>query len=514
METGITRNQMIQELTKSPHGNLSEYVGVGITAAREEPEFFAHLVAWNSLKGQIRDAKVALPVINLMVPVDEEFAENAYANMALLDPRNLLRAVRFMKVSNATAVDFKKQKGVDFRVKARPFNRVIERYLRHKEQNWARWEKLAVQHRRPLKELYALSHTKPNAMADLILFKGEAPNGTVFADIRNLKKMGPTEAAGTIIERRIPFLIAVGALGERIKDTTLVMAIIERMSPTELVTNTKMLEKLGVKTDPKLRAAYEEGLKRAATSKKTTFKATRAAEAMEDEGLKAKLQAVQEKQIAALGGVDGDWLVLGDKSGSMASCIEVARHVAGTLAKVVKGKVHLIFFDTQPRYIDATGKTYEELVKLTKGIQANGGTSIGCGLQYMLDKRENIDGIAIVSDGCENTTPQFAATYGKLAAMLGKEPPLYFYHVGQSHKYSLGGKAQAFYGELGLFLASLKSANIDPQIFELGDTVDYYSLPNLIQTMRVNRYALADEILAVPLLTLEGVLPVRVGASS
>jgi len=48
--------------------------------------------------------------------------------------------------------------------------------------------------------------------------------------------MSISEAAGVIIERRIPFLIAVGALGEKIKNKDLVLAIIERMSPTELIT--------------------------------------------------------------------------------------------------------------------------------------------------------------------------------------------------------------------------------------------------------------------------------------
>jgi len=59
--------------------------------------------------------------------------------------------------------------------------------------------------------------------------------------------------------------------------------------------------------------------------------------------------------------VDGNWLVLGDKSGSMSACIEVARHVSGTLAKFVKAKFHLVFFDTTPRHFDVTGKTYEEI---------------------------------------------------------------------------------------------------------------------------------------------------------
>jgi hypothetical protein len=511
MEKGLTRNEMITELTKSPHGALAEYVGVGLKAAVEEGEFFAHLIAWNGLKGQIRDAKVALPVIHLMQTREPEYEDNAYAHLAQLDPRNLVRAERLMKTSNATAVDFKKKYGADFHVKARPFYKMIERYLRHKESNWALWERVTVQHRKSMKELYALTRVKPSGMADAILFKGEAPTGTVFHDIRNLSKMSVVEAAGAIIERRIPFLIAVGALGARIKDGDLVLALIERMTPTELITNTKMLERLGVKTDPKLRAAYEQGLLRASLSKKTTFKATQAAEALEDEGLKEKLKAVQEKQIRALGGVEGDWLVLGDKSGSMSACIEVARHVAATLAKMVKGKIHLVYFDTQPTYIDATGMDYDTLLKKTKFVTANGGTSIGVGVSYITAKFQNVDGIAIVSDGCENTVPYFADAYRKLATVQGKEPTVYFYHLGREPK---GLRGLAENAELDRFSQSLKEKGIEVDTFSLGKTIDYYSVPNLAQTMRVNRFSLADEILETPLLKLEAVLPVKVGASS
>src|ERR1700693_4725634 len=95
METGITRNRIISELTKSPHGKLTEYLQIGQQAAKQEPEFFAHLVSWNQIKGQVRDAKVALPVVSLSVPFDSELAENPFAHIGLLGPRELLRAYRF-----------------------------------------------------------------------------------------------------------------------------------------------------------------------------------------------------------------------------------------------------------------------------------------------------------------------------------------------------------------------------------------------------------------------------------
>jgi len=53
----------------------------------------------------------------------------------------------------------------------------------------------------------------------------------------------------------------------------------------------------------------------------------------------------------------------------------------------------------------------------------------------------------------------------------------------------------------------MKNASQDLQVFDLPANLDYYSLPNLVATMRTNRYSLVDEIMAVPLATLASVLP-------
>jgi hypothetical protein len=479
MEKGLTKNEILATLSKSPHGKLEEYVPIGVRAAKEEPEFLAHLVAWNQVRGQIRDSKVALPVISLSVPTHNDFVQNALAHIALLDPRNLIRAVRFSKQLKAhtTAV-----------------RHLVYQYLTAREANWARWEKTAVQHRASLKELYALCRVKPSHMADAILFKGQRPRGSVFEAIHNLRSMSPSEAAGTIMERRIPFLIAKGALGERAKEPELVLALIDRMSPTELVTNSKLLEGLGIKTVPALRAAYEQALGKAATSKKATLKTTQAAEAIEDEGISQKLRDLQEKQIASLGGVDGNWLVLGDKSGSMSQAIEVSRMVSATLAKMVKGNVHLVFFDTTPRYTNVTGKTYEEIKELTKHVVAGGGTSIGCGLLAIVEKHLEVDGIAIVSDGGENTIPYFHGVYAAYSQATGRQVPVYLYRTA---------------GDSNHFSTYMKNYGFDVQVFDMTGTVDYYSLPNMVQTMRTQRYSLVDEIMEQRLLTLEDVFAER-----
>src|SRR5271156_3582993 len=97
-ETGITKNQIIAELHRSPHGKLDEYVKVGKAAARQEPEFFAHLIAYDRIKGQVRDAKVALPIVSLAVDsFPAEFEDSSLAHVALLGPRELERAYRLAR---------------------------------------------------------------------------------------------------------------------------------------------------------------------------------------------------------------------------------------------------------------------------------------------------------------------------------------------------------------------------------------------------------------------------------
>lgn len=478
METGLTKNQIISELTRSPHGDLTQYSPIGLKAAHEDPNFFAHLIAWNERKGSIRDAKVALPVLALTSPLlehDAELRDNALAHVVSLDPRNLVRAVRFSK-------------GQPVR-RRRLLYRTVERYLRDREASQPRFERVAVQHRASLQELYALLHIKPAEVAAKILFEGKKIG--IFADVDALKNMAPDEIAGTIMRKRIPFLTAMGALGAKAKDPSVVQALIGAMSPTELVTNSKMLERLGVKSTPSLRAAYEVGLQKVAKSDKATLKTTAAALAIGG-STGEKLLGVQEKQLDNIA-VEGDWLVLGDKSGSMREAIETARHVAAILARVAKGKVHLVFFDNHPAYADVTGFDLDKITELTKRVMASGGTCVGCGLVQLMDAKIEVDGIAIVSDGGENQPPAFREAHASYTARFGKDVPVYFYKVK---------------GDSDTLTGNCERNGLPLHTFDLRGGVDYYSLPNIIQTMRTNRYGLVQEILDTPLLRLEDVFKI------
>jgi hypothetical protein len=490
------RNRLVASLLRIQHTEkdsnekrdnvtkLSAYFTDGLRAATTDSDLFAHFIAWNSAHGKVRDARVALPVIALRrtEKADADLAENAVSALLMLSPRDLVRSYDFSKYLTKCGEHIHGGH-------RRMLETGIKRYLQERENHPIWWDRTALQHRDSLKRLYRLSHVKPSGRAQRILFD-EKYGKTVFGVVAQLKSMPPKEAAGAILEHAIPFQVAIGAVAKA-KDKDVLLALIEGMSGNQLVTNTAMLERLGVMSDSVLRAAYDAGVERAKKDKKTeALKTTRATASVKDERVKAKLAGLQEAKTKQLGSIDGDWLVLGDRSGSMRQSVEVARQVASLIAERVSGKVHLVFFNDSPIAFDATGKTYATILAETRRVIADGSTSIGCGLDYILSRGIAVNGIAIVSDGGENKHPLFPDVYKRYRQVMAFEPPCYLFHVP---------------GEGNALTPTCQQAGIGLETFDLGRNVDHYSLPNLVGTLRANRYAFFQEVLDTPLLTFNTV---------
>jgi hypothetical protein len=499
----FNRQDLITHLTKSKHGDFNSYKTFGIPATQHDPEFLAHLITWNLVKGEIRDSKVALPVIALrnLERTDAVYAENAVANLMSLDPRNLYRAYSFNKIMSADKLTIAGGH-------RRMLENALKTYLEIREGNRGWWDKTAIQHRASLKALYAVSHKKPSAYAQAVLFERKFPAGSVFHKIANMKSMPAQEAAGVILNNRLPAQIVMGALGrtkeDLIKDRVLIMALLEGMSGQQLVNSTKFLQSLGVMSDPVLSSEYAKALERAKGDKKmSTLKAGVALKAIKEANpddavtaaLVEKLSQVQEARVSAKCSIDGDWVILGDMSGSMSRAVTMAVEIASLIARSVTGKVYLIFFNTAPRLFDVTGKTLEEIQKACAGIRAGGGTSCGCGLKYLEDRNIAIQGIAHVGDGGDNSNPFFHEAYKSYAKKFGYDPTTYFFKLT---------------GDRDAFSIWTKSSGIDVETFDLSSMqVDHYSIPNLVASMKVMKYSLADEIFDTPLLTLNDVFTIK-----
>lgn len=491
----ISRNQLVNQILRIGHGDLSTYIPVGLQAVQDEPDLFAHLIAWNHIKGEVRDSKVALPVMALRGPADPELFENAVAHLCLLDPRNLVRAINFSR-------DFAK-KTFPFNFKITPgagnlLEKAVVRYVRVREENPGWWIRSVLQHRKSMKALYALYHIKPNDMAQAVLFKRQKPKGSVFEAVASLKNMNPQEAAGTILNFKIPFLVAMGAVGGIKNKPDLIMALIDQTSGNELIGNTEMFRRLGVFDNPVLKSAFNSAVERAKKDKRvSTLKAGKASEKVGDKKTADKMKAVQAEKLEQLGGIEGDWLVLGDCSGSMSRSIEVARQTAALIAQQVKGAVHLVFFNTGPYRFDVTGKSLDEIQAMTSRVRASGATSIGCGLELLREQKILVNGIVICSDGGDNTEPGFHQAYPRYVNSMGVEPTVYHLWVPGDEDNLAGFCARG---------------GIPLQKFDVSK-MDYYALPNLIKTLRTSRFTLVDEIMETPLLKLKDIFNIKEAAA-
>ena len=478
------KNKLIQQVLKMPHGNLYNYIE-SYSIAKQDKDLFAHFTVWNNEKSVVRDSKIAFPVLALRTfnKSDTKYAENAIANLMTLNPRDLYKAYLFSKEltlqNNRISGGWRKL-----------LQNSIQKYLEIRENNNGWWDNTVVRNRKAMLGLYAISHKKPTDRVQKILFEKQYPNDSVFEAIKNLKNLPELEAGSLILKHKIPMPL-VATSGLKIKDNqNLLLAMVENMTGNEILNNSNMLKQLGAFNFPAVKASYDNAINKAKDDKRVNvFKASKAVEKV-DKNIGNKLISIQKSKEKELKKIQANVLILADASGSMQHIIELSKKIAGAVSANVVGNNYLIFFNSSPRLFKVTDKSYDEICSITKNVVAQGQTSVGCGLSYINDCGYDIDIIIIVSDGGENSYPSFVTAYKKYVSKKEQEPVVYFFRVGVDRD---------------TLSESCASSNIQIEKFEVGSSFDYYALPNILNTIETKRYALINEILDTPLLTLDTV---------
>src|SRR5262249_46944376 len=209
----------------------------------------------------------------------------------------------------------------------------VTRYLREREADPDWFDSTVLIARRALQRLYALLPVKPGERAQQTLFEDRPPADSRVGALKRLARLtSPEEQAQALASSKVPFRVAVSVLPKL--TPPVLEALIDRMSPQEVINNLGVLQKHGALADPDLKALIDLKLEEAKTTERvSTFKAGRAARAVDvSDDVRRKLAEVTDAQIKAKGRLRRPTALLVDKSGSMELAIEVGKRVAAMLA--------------------------------------------------------------------------------------------------------------------------------------------------------------------------------------
>jgi hypothetical protein len=212
-----------------------------------------------------------------------------------------------------------------------------------------------------------------------------------------LKQIGraasPAEQARVIADYRIPYRVAASVIKKM--TPSVLAALIDVMSPQEVINNMGALRRRGVFENTDLKALVEQKLE--AAGKDDRVSAYKAKKAVEKAGvtrdLKGKLDQVTETQLKAKGEIKRPTALLVDKSGSMDIAIDVAKQIGALISSLCSSDLFVYAFDTSAYPITVAGDTLSDWEKSLKGITAAGGTSCGVAVEWMRKKNQYVEQI-------------------------------------------------------------------------------------------------------------------------
>lgn len=463
------RLELLNSLLTTPHRQLGMVAALHSHMLERDPIFYGHLAVWYHRSGDVRDHKEVF-LGNLLTSELPEHRAAGFVLLQELPPYQVARLVQFMKEHRHRL--------------PRSARSAVEKYLRTREADPRFFDRAAVRGRKALKSLYAGLHIKPSPRADAILFKDDPPADSLAFTVKQLAQMDdPVAQAEMIAEQRIPFPVAVGA----IRDLTpeVMVALIDVMSPQELINSLKSLKTRGAFDHPEVKALIDSKLEAAKSdSRVAAFKTRVASDAADlDEETASRLENVAEEQARRRGRITKPTALLVDKSSSMEEAIELGKRIGAMLSGIAESDLVVYAFDTLPYPIKARSGRLGDWEKAFKRIRAGGCTSLGCAVQAMQLGGVVVEQFILITDEQENTAPYFTPAYESYCEATGARPNVLIVKVGSACDYTE---------------TELAKKRVELETFSFGG--DYYALPNLIPLVtRPSRLELLMEILATPL---------------
>jgi hypothetical protein len=498
------RSEFLNTLLTTPHRELTAVQADHERMITQDPLFYVHLAAWYADEGQVRDHKEMF-VIMLCLSDFEGHRDVGLALLRRLPPYEVARVVDYIKGRTVTRrrrvnapqsarrqsrstgrlrrifsrhgqpadpeppsrepdyVVETRQVGLSRNV-PRSMRTEIERYLREREADNSWFDRSVLSGRKPMKRLYAGLHIQPAPRAQAILFDDDPPADSLAFKVKQIANAAtPADQARAIARYQIPYRVASSVVNDM---TPMVLAaLIDVMTPQEVINNVASLKRRGALDNPDVKALIDEKLKAAQTDKRVSaYKAKVAAEAAGAAGDLAKaLDDVTEAQVKATGTITRATALLIDKSGSMDVAIEVGRQLGALISAICEADLYTYAFDTVAYEVEPKGSSLADWEKVLAGINAGGGTSCGVAIDWLRRKNRRVEQIVMVTDEGENTAPRFGDAYEAYASELGIRPAVILVRVGMA---------------TDLLQRACRDLGIAPNVFTFSG--DYYALPNVI----------------------------------
>jgi hypothetical protein len=498
------RLDILNTLLTTPHRKLDQIWPIHQEMAQKDPRFYVQLAAWYSDHGDVRDHK-ELFVVSLALSSFPGHRDVGLALLRGLPPYQVARVVDFIhgRKTNrlvraqpakgkkpAEVVAAEPQKVVEefglFRNPPRALRTEVTRYLREREADADWFDSTALTARKALKRLYAVLHVAPSERAQKVLFDEAPPAGSRLFALKELAKAAtPEDQARAVVAHRIPYRVASSVVQQL--TPPVLRALIEVMSPQEVINNLAALKRRGALDDPDLKTLVERKLDEAkGGARVSAFKAEEAIKAADvSEDVRRKLEQIADTQVKAKGRITRPTALLIDKSGSMSVAIELGKRIGAMVSAVCEADLFVYAFDTIAYPIERAGDDLAAWERALVGITAGGGTSCGVALEYMLRKRQYAEQLIVVTDEGENTPPLFVDSLKRYRTELKADPNVCFVRTP---------------GATTQLEDACRAAGILTDAFQFSG--DYYALPNLVPLLaRPSKLDLLMEIMEYPLPT-------------
>ncbi|HUG90754.1 MAG TPA: hypothetical protein VML55_07980 [Planctomycetaceae bacterium] len=517
------RLDILNTLLTTPHRELDRVWPVHREMVEKDPLFYVRLAAWYADHGDVRDHKEMF-VVTLCLSDFEGHRDTGLALLRGLPPYELVRVIDFIhgrkttrtvRVADKTkrrekarnlfrTANTRKSDGESdaaaaaaepqvetkvvefglFKNVPRSVKTEVARYLSEREADPDWFDSTALVARKALKRLYAVLHIRPGARAQQILFDKEPPPGSRLYALRELAHASsPADQARAIVEHRIPYRVAATVV--RQMTPTVLLALIERMSPQELINNLGSLTRRGAFDNADLKALIDEKLAQARTAGRVsafkTEEAARAAGVSAD--VRQQLEAIADTQVKARGRITRPTALLVDKSGSMEQAIELGKRIGAMVSAICEKELYVYAFDTMAYEVPAQGGDMAAWERAFRGIRAGGGTSCGVALAYLRKKKHYVEQIVLVTDEGENTPPLFLDELRQYREELKADPGVCIVRTSGGQPY---------------LERQCRQAGVLVDVFQFSG--DYYALPNLVPMLtRPSKLELLMEIMEYPL---------------